>query len=198
MCRALWNDRYAAAAADASTVWSLAPNTWIASVAKPLPAGRAVDLAAGEGRHALWLAARGWEVTAVDFSPVGLATGARRAAEHNLDVRFVEADATEWVSDTPVDLVVIAYFQVTADALAKAIDNAASYLAPGGTLALINHDRVNIEHGVGGPQDPAILTTVSQLRNAAAGLSIAECRQWKRTTDAGVAIDTILLAHRGR
>ena len=50
------------------------------SLAGPLPPGEAVDLAAGEGRHALWLAGRGWRVTAVDFSAVGLERGREQAA----------------------------------------------------------------------------------------------------------------------
>ena len=57
-----------------------------------LAPGRALDLACGEGRNALWLAERGWQVTAVDFSAVGLAKAQRLASERALDLRWVEAD----------------------------------------------------------------------------------------------------------
>ena len=191
MSREFWDARYAE-----GSVWSDAPNAWVAGMTSDLDPGLAVDLGAGEGRNALWLAERGWEVTAVDFSPVGLATGAAKAAEKGLDIEWITADATTWVSPQLVDLVVVAYLQLPADALALAIGNAASYLAPGGTLALVSHDRENIERGVGGPQDPALLTTVEQLLAAASGLEVIECAQVTRETAAGTAIDTVLVARR--
>ena len=191
MSREFWDARYAA-----GSVWSDTPNAWVAGMTSDLDPGLAVDLGAGEGRNALWLAERGWEVTAVDISPVGLATGAAKAAENGLDIEWVAADATTWVSPQLVDLVVVAYLQLPADALALAIGNAASYLAPGGTLALVSHDRENIVRGVGGPQDPALLTTVEELLAAASGLEIVECAQVTRETAAGTAIDTVLVARR--
>ena len=67
------------------------------------------------------------------------------------------------------------------------------------TLALIGHDSENLEHGVGGPKDAAMLHDLEVVRSAAAGLDIAECRRYDRTTaDGGVAIDTILLATKPR
>lgn len=188
MSREFWDERYAA-----GSVWSDTPNAWVAATVASLDPGVAVDLGAGEGRNAIWLAERGWEVTAVDFSPVGLATGASKATEKGLDIEWVTAHATAWVSPQLVDLVVVAYLQLPADPLALAIGNAASYLAPGGTLALVSHDR---ENTVGGPQDPEILTTVEQLRAAASGLEILECAQAPRETAAGTALDTVLVARR--
>lgn len=191
-----WDARYAGAAATNSSVWSLEPNAWIAQAVGHLDPGSAVDLGAGEGRNALWLASLGWEVTAVDFSAVGLATGASRAASLGLDIEWVTADATTWIAPAQVDLVVAAYLQLPHADVARAIGNAMGYLAPGGTLAVIGHDADNLVRGVGGPQDPAVLYTVDLLRDAAAGLSIVECRQYERATPAGIAIDTILVAGR--
>ena len=197
MSKEFWEERYSKAAAAGSAVWSLQPNEWIERVTGTLPPGTAVDLAAGEGRNALWLAAHGWRVSAVDFSPAGLAIGRRRAAEAGLDVDWVAADATTWVAPAPVDLVVVAYLQLPDAALATALANAVASLAPGGTLAAIGHDRENLDRGVGGPQDPAMLWDLDSVRRAAAGLDIIECRRYERTTaDGQVAIDTILLASR--
>ena len=192
-----WNARYAEAAEKSDTVWSLSPNAWIAETVGHLDPGTAVDLGAGEGRNALWLASLGWEVTAVDFSSVGLATGAARAAELGVDIQWVTADATTWVSPQQVDLVVIAYLQLPADDLSRAISNAAGYLAPGGTLAVIGHDVDNLTRGVGGPRDTAMLYSVDAVRDAAAGLEIVEARQFDRVTEQGTAIDTILVARAG-
>jgi SAM-dependent methyltransferase len=182
-----WDARYA----SSDAVWSLEPNAWVEATLAHLEPGTAVDLGAGEGRNALWLASLGWEVTAVDFSGVGLATGARRAAELGLDIEWVTADATTWVSPQQVDLVVIAYLQLPAAELSRAVGTAAGYLAPGGTLALVGHDR---ENTVGGPQDAALLHTVAQLRAAASELRVVECRQVERVTPNGVALDTVLVA----
>ena len=195
MSNVFWDDRYAKAAAAGTAVWSIEPNAWIAQVTGTLPPRTAIDLAAGEGRNALWLASRGWSVTAVDFSATGLSIGRSRAAEAGLELGWVTADATTWVSATPVDLVVIAYLQLPAAELSSAISNAVASLAAGGTLALIGHDSENLEHGVGGPKDAAMLHDLEVVRSAAAGLDIAECRRYDRTTaEGGVAIDTILLA----
>lgn len=195
MSNIFWDDRYAKAAAAGAAVWSIEPNAWIAQVTGTLPPRTAIDLAAGEGRNALWLASRGWRVTAVDFSATGLSIGRTRAAEAGLELDWVTADATTWVSPTPVDLVVIAYLQLPAAELSSAISNAVASLAAGGTLALIGHDSENLEHGVGGPKDAAMLHDLEVVRSAAAGLDIAECRRYHRTTaDGSVAIDTILLA----
>jgi NADPH-dependent curcumin reductase CurA len=188
-----WNDRYREAATNRDTVWSLEPNEWVVEVLSDLAPGTAVDLAAGEGRNALWLAARGWEVTAVDYAAVGLAAGAGRAKDLGLDVRWQKGDATRWASSEPVDLVLVAYLQLPKAELALAIGNAASALAPGGTLALVNHDRANT---VGGPQDPLVLTTVAEVTAAAAGLDIIECRQRERVTSNGTALDTVLVARK--
>jgi SAM-dependent methyltransferase len=182
-----WDARYA----SSDAVWSLEPNRWVARTVADLDPGNAVDLGAGEGRHALWLASLGWRVRAIDFSAVGLATGARRAAELGLDIEWVTADATNWVSRQRVDLVVIAYLQVRADQLARAIGNATEYLAPGGTLALVGHDRANT---VGGPADALLRHTVEELREAASGLDIIECRELQRAAPNGIALDTVLLA----
>lgn len=188
-----WNDRYREAAANRETVWSLEPNEWVVETLADLAPGTAVDLAAGEGRNALWLAALGWDVTAIDFAAVGLAAGAGRAKGLGLDVRWQKGDAIRWTASEPVDLVLIAYLQLPAAELALAIGNAISALAPGGTLALINHDRGNT---VGGPQDPMVLTTVAELTAAAGSLEIVECRTRTRVTSKGTALDTVLVARR--
>jgi len=72
-----WDERYA----RADLVWSAGPNATVAQWCADLPPGRAVDLGAGEGRNGIWLAQRGWDVTAVDFSSVGLERARSLAAQ---------------------------------------------------------------------------------------------------------------------
>src|SRR5215207_7679587 len=110
MDAAYWDERYA----ESELVWSAEPNRFVAEVCADLAPGRALDLAAGEGRNAIWLASRGWTVTATDFSAVGLDKG-RRLAEHAgvADrVAWLVADATaiDWPPEH--DLAIVAYLQL--------------------------------------------------------------------------------------
>ena len=156
-----WDERYAAT----DLVWSREPNQFVAAELAALPPGTAVDLAAGEGRNAIWLASRGWSAIAVDFSQVALDKGARLAADDpgDLDVTWVRADATTWEPTEPVDLVVVAYLQVPASDRRRAVRNAVRMLRPGGTLLLVAHDSTNLTDGNGGPQDPAVLMTAQDV-----------------------------------
>lgn len=165
-----WDERYAAS----ELVWSREPNQFVAAELADLPAGTVVDLAAGEGRNAIWLASRGWSATAVDFSQVALDKGARLAEDQagEGDVTWVCADATTWQPPHPVDLVVIAYLQVPAEDRRRAVRSAASMLRPGGTLLLVAHDSTNLAEGTGGPQDPAVLMTAEDVLADLEGIDV--------------------------
>ena len=165
-----WDQRYAAS----ELVWSRQPNQFVAAELDGLQPGTAVDLAAGEGRNAIWLASRGWTAHAVDFSQVALDKGAQLA--DGLDVTWVCADATTWQPDEPVDLVVMAYFQVPADARRRAVRGAHAMLRPGGTLLLVAHDSTNIAEGTGGPQDPSVLMTAEDVLADLDGLEVEVVR----------------------
>lgn len=193
-----WDARYAAAAEQAGTVWSAGPNATVAAILADAEPGTAVDLGCGEGRNAVWLAARGWTVTAVDFSAVGLESGRRRAAAVGVDVDWVRADVTEWAVPSGIDLVLLAYLQLPAARLVPVVRRAAASLAPGGVLVVVGHDRDNLVRGVGGPQDAELLHTVADLRAGAEGLTIVRCEQLERPVEGAdrPAIDTLLVARR--
>jgi SAM-dependent methyltransferase len=69
MSAADWDSRYG----GTDLVWGATPNMWVEQEIAGLTPGRALDLACGEGRNSIWLAARGWQVTGVDFSAAALA-----------------------------------------------------------------------------------------------------------------------------
>ncbi len=158
-----WDERYAAA----ELVWSAEPNQFVAAELGALPPGRALDLAAGEGRNAIWLARRGWTVTASDFSQVALDKGARLAGD--TEVAWVCADATRWAEPSAYDLVVLAYLQLPAPERRAAVRAGFASLRPGGTFFLVAHDSTNLAEGVGGPQDPAVLMTADDVLADLAG-----------------------------
>ena len=159
-----WDDRYAAA----DLVWSAEPNQFVERECAGLAPGRAVDLACGEGRNAIWLARRGWQVTAVDFSAVAVEKGRRLAGDTAVDWQV--ADATTWQGDG-YDLAVIAYLQLPAAERGAAVRAAYDALGPGGTLLVVAHDSTNLAEGSGGPQDPAVLYTAADVLTDLEGLS---------------------------
>lgn len=187
-----WDGRYAE-----QQQWSSEPNRLVAELLVDLPPGDAVDLAAGEGRHALWLASRGWRVTAVDFSPVGLDRG--RAQPGSEAVTWVVADVRAWTApDAGLDLVLVAYLHLPQDEIQPLLVRAVSWLRPGGRLLVLGHDVENLTAGVGGPPDPDILHSVERLAPVAALLDVDRLGQVRRETPAGTALDTLLWGSRSR
>ncbi|VXC05372.1 class I SAM-dependent methyltransferase [Nocardioides sp. AX2bis] len=156
-----WDERYA----GRELVWSLEPNAFVAQECSDLPPGRALDVACGEGRNALWLAGRGWRVTAADFSAAALEKGRALAAEqeHGDRVTWQRADATTWSPPAGQDLVVLAYLQLDDEQRRAAVRSAYDALRPGGTFLLVAHDRSNLAEGTGGPQDPTVLMTAEDV-----------------------------------
>ena len=185
-----WDERYAE-----RQQWSAEPNAQIAELLADLPPGDAVDLAAGEGRHALWLTGLGWHVTAVDFSGLGLARG--RAQPGADRVTWVTADVTTWsTAPASLDLVLVAYLHLPEADIAALLDRAVSWLRPGGRLLVLGHDVENLTAGVGGPQEPAILHSVERLAPVADLLEVDRLEQVRRETPAGTALDTLLWGRR--
>ena len=153
-----WDARYD----ESERVWSIGPNQFVEAALADLPPGRAVDLAAGEGRNAVWLASRGWDVTAVDFSRVALERGRETAPDAG--VTWVCADVLTWRSGAePYDLAVLAYLQLAASGRRRATRTGFGCLRPGGTFFLVAHDSSNLTEGTGGPQDPSVLMTADDV-----------------------------------
>lgn len=188
----IWNDRYS----GADRVWSAGPNRDVESIVSDLPPGTAIDLGAGEGRHAIWLAERGWRVTAVDFAESGLERGRREAEDRGLTARidWVAADVTTWTPPAPAyDLILIAFLHLPEDVFSRA----RSWVGPGGHLVVVGHALRNLTEGSGGPQDPALLHTPNQLREKAVGLEVVRCEEVERITKTGErAIDVVLVARK--
>jgi SAM-dependent methyltransferase len=197
MDRQGWDARYA----GYELLWRAEPNRFLVAQVAGLSPGRALDLACGEGRNAVWLASQGWEVTAVDFSGVALAKARRLADNHGVTVDWVEADVLAWEPPAgQFDLIVIFYLHLPAEPRRRVHAHAAGELAPGGTLLVVGHDAANLTDGYGGPQDPAVLFTADDVAADLAGLTIVRAERVRRpvSTDSGevVAIDALVRAVR--
>jgi len=185
-----WDSRYA----GSDRVWSAAPNAWVAATIRGWFTGRALDLGAGEGRHSVWLASLGWQVTAVDFSPVGIERGRQGAQEVGVQVDWVVADVRTWEppAGATFDLVLVSYLHLADDVLVRA----AGWLAQGGALVVVGHALRNLTEGVGGPSDPRLLHTEAGYRAASGALVVEQLGEVIRPLPQGNAIDLVLVARR--
>ncbi|GAB2928083.1 class I SAM-dependent methyltransferase [Micromonospora polyrhachis] len=195
-----WDARYAA---SPDLVWTGEPNRFVVEELAPLTPGTALDLAAGEGRNAVWLASNGWQATAVDFSEVAVVRGRGLAEERAVPVRWEVGDVREYVPPAGAfDAVLVAYLHLPAVELAGVLGRARAALAPGGTLLVVGHDVANLTDGVGGPQDPGLLYTPDGIVAALDGLQIRRAetvRRPVRIEDRTVdALDTVVVAARPR
>jgi SAM-dependent methyltransferase len=154
MDRQGWDARYA----GTESTFTAEPNRLVAANVADLPPGRALDLATGEGRHAVWLAARGWHVVAVDFSGVGLGRAQDRARAEGVRVAFAQADVVGLrFPPGRFDLVLAAFFHPRPPERAALYRGIGTALAPGGMLLLVSYDLANLAEGSGGPKDPDVL-----------------------------------------
>lgn len=92
---------------------TLEPSRLLVRVAENLAAGRALDVACGAGRHALFLASRGWLVTALDASRVGIEITLGRARELGveIDARVADLEGDEFeIEREAYDLIIVFYY----------------------------------------------------------------------------------------
>ena len=194
-----WNARYAAS----ELLWTAEPNRRFASEVEDLEPGRALDLACGEGRNAVWLAERGWRTTGVDFSDVALAKAERLAASRGVEVEWVLADVLEHEPERGAfELVAVLYLQLPHEQLAEVLHTSVGALAPGGTLVVLGHDTTNLTHGHGGPRDASVLFTPEDVVPHLERLVVERAEKVPRTVPLedgeATAIDALVRARRPR
>jgi SAM-dependent methyltransferase len=139
------------------------PNPTLAAGVAGLAPGSALELAAGSGTNAVWLARQGWRTTAVDWSRVGLANSRGKADEARVEVEWLERDLFSWSPQArSFDLVVIVYLHLPPEERAPVYARAAAAVAPGGRMLVVGHDRLHAAEGQGGP-DPSRLFTADEI-----------------------------------
>ncbi|MDJ0378300.1 class I SAM-dependent methyltransferase [Cryobacterium sp. PH31-L1] len=195
-----WDDRYA----DLSQLWSGQPNATMVAEVQDLPAGRALDVGCGEGADALWLAERGWDVTALDVSRVALDRAAAQAELREVSVRWLHAGLVEAALPTAsFDLVSAQY-----PALLRTEENVAEHsllsaVAPGGVLLIVHHPAPTTDeakaHGFN-PDDYVSPALVAALLDDSWQIEVDETRPRHVATGAGAhhTHDVVVRARRLR
>lgn len=154
-----WDEAYR----TSELIWKAGPNQWVRQYTQDLSPGTVLDLASGEGRNAVWLADRGWQVTAVDFSAVAMEKAKKLASQHGEGtadrIHWVVEDVLSYVPTAEYDLVLVIYLHIYAEQRKTVLRRAAAAVSPGGRLLVVGHHTDNLTHGVGGPPIPEILYT---------------------------------------
>jgi 2-polyprenyl-3-methyl-5-hydroxy-6-metoxy-1,4-benzoquinol methylase len=186
---------------DADKVSRRPPNAHLMAEAANLPPGRALDAGCGHGADTLWLAARGWQVTAVDFSPAALAQGRAMAKAAGADIAeridWIESDIATWaVESGHYDLVVCLYVHV-AGSVEDMVGRMANGVAPGGTLFLVGHRPID-------PRTGAATAAANQIQvSVEAAVAALDSKTWdlvvaeeRPRAVAGSGVDAVIRARR--
>jgi 2-polyprenyl-3-methyl-5-hydroxy-6-metoxy-1,4-benzoquinol methylase len=152
-------------------LWSGKPNTQLVAEAADLPPGTALDIGCGEGADAVWLAARGWHVTAVDFAATALQRAAAHATAAGEEVaariEWVRADVTQWTPEPgSFDLVSAQYMHVLPDERRALFARLADAVRPEGQLLLVGHDFSDIAAGAHRAEEPERFFTAAEAAAA--------------------------------
>jgi SAM-dependent methyltransferase len=162
-----WEERYR----SRSAVWSGRPNPQLVAETADLAAGAALDVGCGEGGDALWLASRGWKVTAVDFSTTALERGAEHAdalgAEVAGRVHWLHADLTSWApTEGRFDLVSAQFMHLPAAQRQALFVRLAAAVAPGGTLLIVGHHPSDMQTTMPRPPMPELFFTAEEVADS--------------------------------
>ena len=178
------------------------PSAVVVGALDGVESGAALDLACGPGRNAVWLAERGWQVTAVDFSAEALRQAREQAAARGLAIDWVESDLRAYEPPADAfDLVLVAYLHVPPDDRRAILAGAAAAVAPGGDLLVVGNDLANLGTGAPGPTDPTRLYTSDDIVSELPSLTIQRAEQVRRPVelengDTVEAVDALVLATR--
>jgi SAM-dependent methyltransferase len=198
---AFWDARYS----DSEAMWSGEPNPTLVELLTDVDAGRALEVACGEGADAVWLARQGWDVVAVDLSEVAVRRASElvvgNAAEVAPAITFVVGDVVEdRLPAGPFDLVVAFFLHVAEADRAAALRNRAALVAPGGLLLDVQHDRRDLATGVERPPFEEWYVRDGELAGLLGDgwdVLVDEPRPRDQDDDEGVTVhDAVLLARR--
>lgn len=177
------------------------PNLHLTTEVAALPPGRALDAGAGHGAESLWLAAHGWQVTAVDFSASVLAHARARAEALGpaiaARIDWLEGDLSVWTPAREQFELVVSLHVHIAGSVAELVQRLASGVAPGGSLLLVGHRPIDPETGkptgAASQRQVSVEEAVAALDSSRWQLVIAEER---RRAIAGSGVDSVIFAQR--
>ncbi len=200
--RSFWDERWSEVLREhAAQIAQRPPNAYLTTTVGSLAPGRALDAGCGHGSEAIWLAAHGWHVTAVDFSTTALDHGRSTAAAFGPAlaerIDWVEGDLVRWEPETGLyDLVTSLYVHV-AGSVEDRVARLAAGVAPGGTLLLLGHLPIDPTTGAETPAAGQVQVTVE------AAVAVLDPQRWETSiaedrprATAGTGFDAVICARR--
>ncbi|MGU3436212.1 FAD-dependent oxidoreductase [Actinomycetes bacterium M1A6_2h] len=168
-----WNERY-----SGGSIWSGNPNVRLVENVSDLRPGTALDVGCGEGADAIWLAQRGWSVTGIDVSTVGLARAAEHAEQAGVDgIVWEQADAVEWdPAPRRFDLISAQFAHLPRDIQHSLHRRLAAAINPGGTLLIVGHAHSDVHTEMNRPDLPDMFLTAEEMA------SVLDHREWEIVT----------------
>ena len=157
------------------------PNAFLKSKAGLLkPGQKALSIADGEGRNGVFLAERGLDVLAMDFSPTALAKSQALAKQRGVTIRTEQADLDTWRWPIEAfDVVVAIFFQFCAPPLrTRVFDGIKRALKPGGLLLMEGYTPKQREYKTGGPSEVENLYTRKLLEESFSDFASVEIREY--------------------
>jgi len=162
-----WDERYS----EPGYTYGTAPNDFIVSVQTRIPRGRILSLAEGEGRNAVYLAALGCAVTAVDGSAVGLRKAQELAAARGVTITAIVADLGDYrIEPEAWDGIISCYCHIPPTIRAPLHRAVVRGLKPGGVFVLEAFSKEQLAYKSGGPQEPDLLMSLDDLQRELNGL----------------------------
>lgn len=131
--RTFWNEAY-----HRHPEYTTVPDRILLHEIRTLALGRALDIGCGDGTNALALARHGWSVTGIDWSDQAVFLAERAAWSAGVQARFEVADAGEWTTTHPFDLVYLTYALPPGGRGAAVLRRAAQSVAPGGCMIVVD------------------------------------------------------------
>ncbi len=198
-----WDNRYR----SADQVWSGRPNVYLVSDLGEVPPGRALDVGAGEGADAIWLAERGWMVTAADVSSVALERGRQQAEARGDDIAgritWMHLDVlTDPLPDGPFDLISVQFMHLPPEDRTPLFRRCIDAVAPGGWLQIVAHHPSDLDTSVRRPRAPELFYAadeIAELLDDDWTVVAADARPRSATDPEGATVtvhDTVLVATR--
>jgi SAM-dependent methyltransferase len=178
----LWDERYS----QAAYLYGKEPNDFLVEATSSMPPGRVLCLAEGQGRNAVYLAGRGYQVTGVDSSAVGLAKAQQLASARGVKITTIVADLSEFTIQPNSWEAIVSIFCHLPPALRADIHRqVVAGLRPGGVLVLEAYTPRQLAFNTGGPPTADLMMDLPTLRQELQGLDFLFAAELERDIHEG-------------
>ncbi|WP_342806648.1 class I SAM-dependent methyltransferase [Alteromonas sp. M12] len=179
----MWDERYA----DKDYAYGKEPNTFLAENYQAIPQGRVLSLAEGEGRNAVFLAQKGYSVTAVDGSEVGLKKAEMLAKEKGVEIELIHADLAEfYIGEDIWDGIISIFCPLPTELRSHVYKNAVNGLKAGGVFLLEAYTPEQLKHATGGGKSIDSMTTKESLLSDLGRLNFSQLQEIERDVIEGI------------